>query len=449
MKKLLGLDIGTTTVSAVAISAFDGQVLSSCNKENDATLPNSAGRMMQNPHRILEIVTSLRKEMEEKHGRFDAIGVTGQMHGILYLDREHNPVSPLYTWQDGGGDLSYQGESYASWLSNKTGYPLASGFGLVTDFVNRSLGEVPDDAAVFCTIGDYIVSALCGCAPKMHSSNAASLGCYDLARQDFDPDALAILGISRDCLPTVTNSFKVVGYSEDGVPVTVAIGDNQASVIGSVCGENSALVNIGTGSQISVITGSSAKTQGIEIRPVDENLNILVGAPLCGGRSFALLKNFFNDCIRSFGLQQEHLYAYMDKMAELDPDNHQLIVDTRFCGTRSDPLLRGSITNIGLDNFTPPQLTRGFLYGMAHELYEFYSEMEPLLPHKTERLAGSGNAVRNSSVLRHYLTELFGMELCIPRHQEEAAFGAAIAASVGAGFYPNLGSAQTALIHYL
>lgn len=55
----------------------------------------------------------------------ERIGITGQMHGVLYVDGAGQPVSPLYTWQDGRGSQIYrEGESYADYLSQKSGVPI-------------------------------------------------------------------------------------------------------------------------------------------------------------------------------------------------------------------------------------------------------------------------------------------------------------------------------------
>ena len=66
-------------------------------------------------------------------------------------------------------------------------------------------------------------------------------------------DKIKILGIDIPYIPTVTDDYTIVGFA-DTVPVSVAIGDNQASFLGSVRDiDNSVLVNIGTGSQISAV----------------------------------------------------------------------------------------------------------------------------------------------------------------------------------------------------
>ena len=442
MLKILGLDIGTTTISAVVTDAETGKILDSRTVKNDSVIN---GTKRQKPEIIINTVLAVREELTKAHAPFTATGVTGQMHGILYLDKDGEAVSPLYTWQDESGNKPYKGGTYASYLTQTTGHAMASGFGLVTHFVNTEENKVPEKAVTLSTIHDYLVMKLTGRkSPVMHSSDAASLGCFDLAKGDFDEEALAKIGIDRGFLPEVCTTCTVAGKDPDGVPVSVAIGDNQASVLGSVSDENSILVNIGTGSQVSVITDTPKALSEGEARPLNDSRFILVGAPLCGGRSFALLHKFFSECVGIFGGNKEDVYKNMDKIAEMSPDEHTLTVDTRFCGTRKNPDIKGSVSGITESNFTPAELTRGFLYGMANELYTLFEGFDI----KGNVLVSSGNAVRKSSVLRHYLEELFGMKLSVPAHTEEASFGAAIFASVTAGIYNDTFEAAKTMIHY-
>ncbi len=449
MLKILGLDIGTTTVSGVVIDCDTGDLLASLTLKNDSQIEDKdrPWRKMQDVNRIETIVRDIKTQLTDKVGGVDAIGVTGQMHGVVYLDCEGKAISPLYTWQDGAGSLSHGTTTYSEYLSALTGCKLASGFGLVTHFVNRELGEAPNAAQQICTIHDYIAMSLCGeKKPIMHSSDAASFGCFSLTKMDFDETALKSLMIPRNLLPEIAEGTATLGKDENGVPVAVAIGDNQASVIGSLK-DGRVLVNIGTGSQVSVVTEDTGKYSG-EIRPLNDSEKLLVGAPLCGGRAFSLLNKFFAECGKLFGKEDVNVYAVMDHLAESQPDSHPISVDTRFCGTRENPDIKGSINGITEENFTAENLTRGFLWGMATELNSYYSEMKNSLSEPPQYIVGSGNAIRKSPVLREYVSQVFGAPVLIPRHTEEAAFGAALFGATAAGFYESLKTAANATIKY-
>lgn len=447
MSTLIGLDIGTTSISAVAAEVSSGALLRSVTVPNDGILPSPDGvSRLQDPVRIVETALGLKESLAAEFSPVAAIGVTGQMHGILYLDRAGRAVSPLYTWQDGRGNLPYGKSTYAAHLSTRSCYPLASGFGLVTHFINREQGLVPSEAVTFCTIQDYIALLLARRkTPLLHASDAASFGCFDLEAHTFDRFAMEKLGFDNAFLPAVTAETAIIG--QDGsIPVAAAIGDNQASVLGSLRENADILVNIGTGSQVSAVVSAPVPFPAGAVRPYVDGKFLLAGSPLCGGRAYALLHRFFARCAEMFGGDGRDIYTVMNDMAAEQPEDHSLTVDTRFCGTRNDPALRGALSEISEDNFTPEQLTRGVLWGMTAELRGLYGEM-PLLSPATG-LVGSGNAVRKNPVLRRYLEEQFNLPLKLPVHREEAAFGAAVFAAAAAGVYRDIPAAQSALLHY-
>ena len=447
MSTLIGLDIGTTSISAVAAEVSSGALLRSVTVPNDGILPSPDGvSRLQDPVRIVETALGLKESLAAEFSPVAAIGVTGQMHGILYLDRAGRAVSPLYTWQDGRGNLPYGKSTYAAHLSTRSCYPLASGFGLVTHFINREQGLVPSEAVTFCTIQDYIALLLARRkTPLLHASDAASFGCFDLEAHTFDRFAMEKLGFDNAFLPAVTAETAIIG--QDGsIPVAAAIGDNQASVLGSLRENADILVNIGTGSQVSAVVSAPVPFPAGAVRPYVDGKFLLAGSPLCGGRAYALLHRFFARCAELFGGDGRDIYTVMNDMAAEQPEDHSLTVDTRFCGTWNDPALRGALSEISEDNFTPEQLTRGVLWGMTAELRGLYGEM-PLLSPATG-LVGSGNAVRKNPVLRRYLEEQFNLPLKLPVHREEAAFGAAVFAAAAAGVYRDIPAAQSALLHY-
>ena len=429
--RVIGLDIGTTSISAVV--AEDGRVIHSVTEQSRAAISSDfSENRLQSAEIITEKVLKIKERLATEFAPIAAIGVTGQMHGILYIDCEGNAVSPLYTWQDKSGDLSFEDTTYSGYLTRLTGYNAPSGYGLVTDFVNRALGRVPNNAAMLCNIQDYITMRLTGKkAPVTHISNAAGLGFYSFEKFDFDGTALEKIGLDRKMLPRVTADAETLGTDINGIPVTVAIGDNQASFLGSVKDKDSVLVNIGTGSQVSVLTDKCSGFDCGEIRPFSKNENLLVGAPLCGGRSYALLKSFFEKTLAAFGFECKDIYSVMEKLAAETAESISLSVDTRFCGTRTEPDIKGAITGITEENFTPQQLTSGFLNGMCSELYSYYEQTERLTGKKHTKLIGSGNGIRQNKVLRHCLERTFGMPLEIPENTEEAAFGAAVFAGKG------------------
>ena len=181
---------------------------------------------------------------------------------------------------------------------------------------------------------------------------------------------------------------------------------------------------------MSVCSDSFMQAEEIEIRPYLGNHYLLVGSSLCGGRAYALLESFFRQYGEALGIGNVDHYAVMEQI--LKSGSHageKLRVDTRFAGTRAYPEGRGSIQNIGVDNFTPQALIEGVLEGMADELFTFYQKMEKGEAQARTKIIGSGNGIRRNRYLQRIMSKKFNMEVQVCRHTEEAALGAALSCS--------------------
>ncbi len=426
--KILGIDIGTTSICGVTVNAENGEIIKSVTKANKSFINSeNSYEKIQDTEIIMETVYEVVDELGLNE--VSAIGFSGQMHGIVYTDKNGKAVSPLFTWQDERAAKEYKnGKTYAQTKGCFAGY------GLATDFYNEINGLIPENAYKLCTIADYAVMCLCeNTQPVAHITNAGSLGCFDIKNNCFTCD--------NPRIPEVTTEFKAVGNYK-GIPVCVALGDNQASFIGSVSNSNDALVNVGTGSQISWLTDTPVTGAGVENRPFDGKRYLAAGCALCGGRAFAMLESFYREIAKLYDDKIVSFYSFIDKLLEKKSET-TLIADCRFCGTRNDPSVRGSIYNISENNFTPADLALAFLNGMAGELYGMYKNGGK----KAEKLVCSGNGIRKNSALRRITSEMFDCEIRIPLYAEEASYGAALSALVACGKCKNIDE-SCSLIRY-
>lgn len=423
---IIGLDIGTTSICGIAVDISNGSVKKVINAANSYSIAGRQYEDCQDPDGILKECIKMIGELLETCSPVCGIGVTGQMHGALYLDAEGKPLSPLYTWQDSSGNESAEdGIPYVQTLSSVTGYHMATGFGLSTLYVHTKQSRVPEKAACLCTIHDFVAMSLAGRKrPVMHTSDAKSFGIFDSGSLTFDLDAIRKAGLDPALLPEISRNCVILG-EYNGIPVANAIGDNQASFAGSVRDpEASVLVNIGTGSQISFLSRNYEPIKSTELRPLFGDQFIRAGSALCGGRAFSVLEKFIRATVNLTDTKIGNAYPVIDALlaSGCEPEN-PLIADTRFSGTRDDPSLTGSIQGITTENFTPDRLIYAVLHGMVDELYTMY---EKCRDGERKYVVASGNGVRKNKALQRIITNTFGMELLIPSHHEEAAFGSAV-----------------------
>ena len=456
----IGVDIGTTTISLVAYDVVKEAV------ETAVTIPNGCfltggpeWEKIQDAKAIVRKAKNALDELLNQYPNVSAIGLTGQMHGILYVDQAGGAVSPLYTWQDGRGDLpEFGGESVTEWIKKACKVSASTGYGLVTHCYQLKKKLVPENAAGLCTIADYFGMALTGRRqPILHASMAASLGFYDIRKGGFQKKALEAAGIDPIILPEVTGGVALLGYYRE-IPVLTALGDSQASFLGAVgIEENTVLVNMGTGGQVSVLsdhtnlpgpyfetvgTGSKIKPEiepkikpktklGFEARPfLSDGTYLFTGASLCGGRAYAILERFFREYAVAAGAPDKPQYEKMEELAKAALGKGGMDVVTTFNGTRADPSAKGSVNGISEENFTPGALILGVLTGMARELYELYDEICKSAGIRARRMVASGNGLRKNQILRQIFQDLFQMKLELSRCEEEAACGAAVSGAM-------------------
>ena len=431
--KTIGIDIGTTTISAVVVDTDSRRVLYSKSIDNDSSQrTDKIWEKIQAPRQIVKKAMDLLDEILGNYPDFDAIGLTGQMHGILYLNDSGHYVSPLYTWEDGRGKLPvFDGKSAAEIAREAYDGNSATGYGLVTHLYNVRRGIVPASAVRICTVMDYLGMKLSGRSePLMHISTAASLGFFKAQEGRFDTDALIQAGIDPSILPDVTSDLVSLGNFR-GIPVVVAIGDNQAGFLGAAGDEpDTVLINMGTGGQISVLSDTWFEAPGIEARPVFPGRYLLAGSSLCGGKAYEILERFFREYAVAAGARDVRQYDIMARLIEQEPAGDPVTVRTTFQGTRVDPGQTGSVLGLTDVNFTPAHLIMGTMEGMARELYDMYQLIEQGTGIHARKVIASGTGLRKNPALQKIFSQKFHAPLVLSPFDEEAACGAAITAGM-------------------
>lgn len=427
---IMGLDIGTTSICCVLYDGEQKKIIKTVSGPNEFIKNQKENFAEQDAEKIWGIASQLTDEAGGIKG-CAAIGITGQMHGILYVNDAGEPVSPLITWKDKRADLIYrQGLSYAEYLTEATGYPVYSGYGIASHFYNYVNKRVPTGAARLCTIADYVAMKFAGAKmPRMESSMAASVGAYDLAEGVFDKKAILKVGILPECLPEVVPSGTVLGMNGE-CRVICACGDNQASFLGAVSEpENEMLINVGTGSQVCAFHKHLIHTEASDVRPYFDRGWLYTCASLNGGKVYEHLAMFMEDICRCFAGVEVNAY---DTMKQLLKEKKETTLQIRPClyGERDNVLETGSVTKLTDGNFTAADVIYGYVKGMAAEL----KALSELLPAEAAagktKLCGSGNGLRRNEALASELKRIFKTSLRFGDWEEEAAAGAALWADV-------------------
>jgi len=286
---------------------------------------------------------------------------------------------------------------------------------------------------------------LCGRTQALTDpTDAASWGLFDLRTLNWDACAVEAAGLPCALLPEVRPCGSRAGalaseWAADlglpaGLPVAVALGDNQASLLATLHEpERELAMTLGTGGQLSAIlpAGTPVPWELLaathEYRPFPGGRFAVVAASLCGGAAWAWLPERIAHWARELHIPcpaADELFARLDELGLAAQD--VLRVRPSFLGERHAGSLRGSIENLDLTNLTLGNLARGLALGILANLKEM---LPPSVLRNRARVVGSGNALRRSRLLQALVPQVFELPLTLTAGQEEAAVGAALNAA--------------------
>jgi gluconokinase len=260
---ILGLDVGTTAVKVVAFptSGKSGQP-PSVQREYPLLQPEP-GWQIQDPTTVLTAIDDALRGCVGLlgGGSIAAISISTAMHGLLGLDGERNPVTPLVTWADSrAAEQSRQlrARGLAHELLERTGTPVHPMSPLLK-LMWFGAHEPDLLARVQWWVGlkDYVLHHLTG-RLVTELSSASATGLLDLGSRDWDSQCLTLAGIRPDQLPQVLPTTAVLNLTTEaasrtelpaGLPVVVGAADGP-------------LGNLGTGAIQPGVAGLSMGTSG-------------------------------------------------------------------------------------------------------------------------------------------------------------------------------------------
>ena len=222
MPRLIGLDVGTTALKGVAVSD-DGRVEARAEEPYPFASPRP-GWTEQDP----ELWWDACRKVLLRLGHADAIGLSGQMHGLVLLDADLRPIRPAILWND--GRTAAQCASIEEILGRDeliglTGNRALTGFTAPKLlWVREHEPELYAGARHVLLPKDYIRLRLTG-ELATDVSDASGTLLFDVARRTWSDRVLSALEIPGEWMPQALESAAAAGETDAGVPVAAGAGD--------------------------------------------------------------------------------------------------------------------------------------------------------------------------------------------------------------------------------
>lgn len=455
---LLGIDIGTTG-SKVLLIDEQGKVAACVNGEYPIHMPRRLW-VEQNPSDWWRAARAgIRTCLDQcriEPGQIAAVGLTGQMHGLVSLDRRGKLIRPCILWND--QRTAHQCEAILRRIGLKkilalTGNTVLPGYTLPKIlWIKDNEPSAYDRIKHIMLPKDYIRFMMTG-AIMSDVADASGTALFDVGQRRWSEEMIKLLKIPRTWLPAVTESPVVSSCVSragsratgllSGTPVIAGAGDQAAQAVGTgIIDEPSASVTIGTSGVVFAATRTFRTEPSGRLHAFCHAVPgqwHLMGVMLSAGGSL----RWFRDTLAPKELAEARVrgvdaYELLTReAAKVRPGSDGLIFLPYLAGERTpytDPDARGVFFGLSLRH-QKEHLCRAVIEGVTFGLLDSLNLLRQTgIRIRKIRVSGGGS---RSHFWRQLISDIFSLGVETVTTTEGAAYGAALLAGVGCGIFPN------------
>lgn len=458
MAFFLGIDISTTSSKALIIDE-QGSVVAVASAPHTLQTPKPLWSE-QDPQEWWQAVSTCIRAALEKAGipgdKISAIGLTGQMHGLVLLDKRGDVLRPAILWNDQRTQDQCD-EIHRRVGKNKfiqiTGNVALTGFTAPKIlWVKENEPEVFAKARHVLLPKDYVRYQLTG-EYAMDKADGAGTVLFDLKARDWSDEILAELDIPRAWMPrtfegpeftgVVTPAAAAATGLKTGTPVAAGGGDQAAGAVGMGAVEPGVVsLTLGTSGVIFATTPSALIEPEGRLHAFCHAVPGMwhfMGVMLSAAGSF----QWYHD-----KLAPELSFDDLTREAGSVPAGSSGLQFLPYLsGERTpypDPLARGAFIGLTLRHGRP-HMTRAVLEGVSFGLKDSFTLIQNAGMGAITQVRASGGGIK-SALWRQILASVLDAELVTVNTAEGGAYGAALLAGVGAGAWPTVSAACKACI---
>ena len=463
MSICIGIDIGTSGTKALAIDAR-GKILASAS----ATYPCQHPMPLwseQDPEdwwqATIKVVRAVVKKATLKPADVKSIGLSGQMHGSVFLDKHGKVIRPAILWNDQRTAAECaeieQRAGGRKQLIKLVANPALTGFTAPKilwlrnhepkNFARTVKVLLPKDEIRRRLTGEFATEV----------SDASGMLLLDVVNRKWSKQLLSKLELDSNLLATCHESeeitgkltattAKLLGLTTDCVVVGGA-GDCAAGAVGNGIVQSGLLnTSLGTSGVVFVHSDQPQFDPKGRLHTFCHAVRgkwHLMGVTLCAGGSL----QWFHDNLCAVGTKGKSLYDQLSQeAAALEPGCEGLMFLPYLAGERTphlDPHARGAFVGLTLSH-SRGHLTRAIMEGVTYSLRDSFEIMTQLgVPVREIRASGGG---AKNPFWRQMQADILGKPVTAMVADEGAAYGVALLAAVGAGHFKDIAEACAATI---
>lgn len=455
---LLGLDISTTGAKALLIDAA-GEVIGSATTPLTLSTPRPLWAEQNPSDWWAGMAASIRTVLADNQtpgSAIAAIGLTGQMHGLVLLNQAGDVLRPAILWNDqrtGPQCAEMRRRLGKERLIQITGNDALPGFTAPKIlWVQQNEPEVYAKARHILLPKDYIRFKLTG-DYAMDKADGSGTQLFELKARSWSSEMLRALDIPAEWLPPTYEGPEVTGYvsaaaaAETGLaagcPVVGGGGDQAAQATGVGAVEPGIIaLTLGTSGVVFAATDAPLIQPEGRLHAFCHTLPNhwhFMGVMLSAAGSL----QWYRDILAP-GVSFDDLLA---EAADVPPGSEGLLFLPYLTGERTphpDPLARGAWVGLTVRH-SRGHLTRSVLEGVAFGLKDSFTLIQQAGLGEIRQVRASGGGTK-SPLWRQIMADVLGAELVTVNTTEGAGYGVALLAAVGAGIFANVPEACAATI---
>ena len=467
MSYVLGIDIGTSGAKCLLMDST-GRVVASALKDYPLYTPRP-GWAEQNPDdwwnaTVLGIRELLSKE-KDSAGKIAGISFSGQMHGLVALNREGKVIRPAILWCDQRTqkqcDFITEKAGGAKGLLALTNNLMLTGYtGGKLLWLKEQEPDSFDSMVKFICPKDYIRFKLTG-VPITDVSEASGTGFFDTKERKWCESLISMAQLPHSIFPEAVESTQQAGsVSEEaaaltglpaGVPCYAGGGDAVIQAVGSgLVSPGTIGIVIGTAGNVSMSFNQFTPNPQGKLQMFCGNepgLWTSFGATQTAGGAYRWMRDMLcRDLVHEAKVTGQNVYDLMNREAEqAGPGAHGILFAPYLSGERCpypDPNARGLFYGMSLST-TREDMIRAVMEGITFSLRQIAGIYEEMMPLKAGVSSGGGAA---SPLWLQMQADVFGLPIrTVSAASEGGAYGAALVGGVGCGLFKNLTEAVSVI----